>query len=317
VRQVNQLRQELIQFVAYLDTISTDTVSVMGFNLVVGDIVAEVTDTLRTVLSEFGTSAFNVVFGAAEVLLLTIFTFLIGFYLTRDSEKVKDWLTGIIPPDYRSDVLNLVAEVDKVWSAFFRGQVILAVVVGVLLTLVASVLGLPQPALLGILGGLMEFLPSVGHAIWLITASILALIEGSSTLPVSNGVLLLIVVAVHTAYTQFDLNYLIPRIIGRQVHLHPMVVIIGIIVGASLGGVLGVALAAPTIASARILGRYLYARLFDLDPFPMVGPPSAPRPVRERQEAALDASDGPTTTLRSVMQRARRQSETETPEEPV
>ena len=68
-------------------------------------------------------------------------------------------------------------------------------------------------------------------------------------------------------FAQFDLNFLIPRIIGRQVNLHPMVVIIGIIVGASVGGVLGVALAAPVIASIRVLGRYVYCRLFGLDPF--------------------------------------------------
>jgi len=105
-------------------------------------------------------------------------------------------------------------------------------------------------------------------------------------------VFLLIVIGVHIAYTQFDLNFMIPRIIGRQVHLHPMIVIIGIIVGAQVGGVLGVALASPTIASARVIGRYVYALLFDMNPFPMVGPPSAPAKQR-REQAELLASQEP------------------------
>jgi hypothetical protein len=147
--------------------------------------------------------------------------------------------------------------------------------------------GLPRPALMGAIAGLLEFLPSVGHVIWLITAVIIALVEGSTWIPVSNMVFVLIVFGVQFVYTQIDLNILIPRIIGRQIHLHPMVVIIGIIVGASVGGVLGVALAAPTIASLRVIGRYIYAKLFDLDPFPMIGPPSAPREEREAEAERL------------------------------
>ncbi len=74
--------------------------------------------------------------------------------------------------------------------------------------------------------------------------------------------------ACHILFTQFDLNYLIPRLIGRSLKLPPVVVILGIVAGAALAGVMGVVLAAPTIASMRVLGRYIYARLADQDPFP-------------------------------------------------
>jgi hypothetical protein len=74
-----------------------------------------------------------------------------------------------------------------------------------------------------------------------------------------------------------------------------MVVIIGVIVGASVGGVLGVALAAPTIASLRVVGRYIYARMFDLEPFPMVGPPSAP--FEERVEIAEEMEEAQSVTI--------------------
>jgi len=65
------------------------------------------------------------------------------------------------------------------------------------------------------------------------------------------------------------MNLLIPNILGSQVQLNPALVLIGVIVGLTVGGVLGVALAAPTIASLRILIRYLHAKLFDLEPFPV------------------------------------------------
>jgi predicted PurR-regulated permease PerM len=85
---------------------------------------------------------------------------------------------------------------------------------------------------------------------------------------VPNWIFALIIVGLHLIFQQFDLNYLIPRVIGRQVHLQPLVVILGIVAGAATAGVLGIALAAPTIASARVLGRYIFANLYDMDPFP-------------------------------------------------
>jgi len=79
---------------------------------------------------------------------------------------------------------------------------------------------------------------------------------------------MLIIIGLHIFFQQFDLNYLIPRIIGRSVHLPPLVVILGIVTGAVLAGVMGIPLAAPTIASARVIGRYIFANLFDMPPFP-------------------------------------------------
>lgn len=82
--------------------------------------------------------------------------------------------------------------------------------------------------------------------------------------------------AAFSTFAQVDINILIPTVIGKHVRLHPMVVIIGVIIGINVGGVLGVVLAAPTIASLRVIGRYIYAKLFRMYPFPMTGPPSTP-----------------------------------------
>ncbi len=152
------------------------------------------------------------------------------------------------------------------------------------------ILGLPFALLMGIFAGLLEFFPSIGHGIWLVIASLLALILGSTWIPVPNWVFLIIVLSFHLIFTQFDLNYLIPRIIGRSVHLPPLVVIIGIIAGASFAGVLGVVLAAPTIASLRVLGGYLYARIFDLEPFQdrlTTVPPLPPPEIRWWQKSHM------------------------------
>ena len=139
-------------------------------------------------------------------------------------------------------------------------------------------IGLPFALGMGVLAGLLEFMPSLGHGIWLIIAAFLALFFGSTWIPLPNWIFALIVIGLHLFFQQFDLNYLIPRVIGRRLHLPPLVVILGIVSGALLAGVLGIVLAAPTIASMRVVGHYLYANLFELEPFPVTAADELPAP---------------------------------------
>ena len=82
------------------------------------------------------------------------------------------------------------------------------------------------------------------------------------------AVLALLVTGLYILIQQVENNYLVPRIIGRSLNLHPLVVIVAVVAGANLGGVLGALLAAPTLASLRVLVGYTYRRLLDEPPFP-------------------------------------------------
>lgn len=196
-----------------------------------------------------------------------IFIVVVSFYLVKDAPRLAAWAGGLPPRPYREDFALLAREIGVVWSAFLRGQLVLAMVVAIILTVVGLLVGLPYAVAMGALAGLLEFLPSVGHGIWLLVASLLMLFEGSNWLPLPNWACTLLLIGLHVVFQQVDLNYLIPRIIGSRVRLHPLVVILGIVAGAAMAGVLGIVLAAPTIASARVVGRYLFAQLLDMDPF--------------------------------------------------
>jgi predicted PurR-regulated permease PerM len=199
-------------------------------------------------------------------LVWVIFTFVISFYLIKDSQALNSWIEGLAPPGYKEDYIRLRDEIKVIWSAFFRGQILLAGVVAIIQTVVCLLLGLRFGLFLGLLAGLLEFVPSLGHTLWFILAGITAIFGGSTWLPLQNWVILIILGGVDVIFSQFDLNYLIPRIVGRSLRLPPLVVILGIVFGAAVAGVIGVLLASPTVASLRVLGRYTYARIFDLDP---------------------------------------------------
>ncbi len=230
---------------------------------------------------------------AISSLVWVVFITVISFYLVKDSASLNQWLEELAPPAYREDFTRLRGEINLIWKAFLLGQMTLALVVAVLFTIIGFILGLPYALAMGALAGLLEFLPSLGHGIWMTIAVLLALLSGSTWLPIPNWAFALLVAGLHMFYQQFDLNYLIPRIVGRRVQLPPLVIILGIVTGALLAGVLGVVLAAPTIASARVLGRYIYAELLDQDPFPGIGTQALPPPnPRWWRKAGQGRSDG-------------------------
>lgn len=284
--QARALAEELITFINQAETQAGAEITILDFTLSTQSLVKEASAGIQSFIRSTMLASITLLPHAAETILLIVFTVLAIFYLTRDAEKILAWIQHLIPPQYHQDTNTILGEVDQVWSAFFRGQVILALVMMMIVTGVSVLLGLPQPLLLGVLAGLLEFLPSLGNAIWLSIALTLALATGSTWLPISNNfVFALLVIGAYIAFTQFDLNYLIPRIIGERIRLHPLVVIGGIIIGAKLGGVLGIALAAPTIATLRIFGRYIYALLFDMDPFPHTNSATLPHPGIDAAEA--------------------------------
>jgi predicted PurR-regulated permease PerM len=194
-----------------------------------------------------------------------IFIFLVSFYLIKDGSKLDEWFNSHVPPAILPEFTWIKGEIDTIWASFFRGQLLLGTIVAIIFIVVGLIIGLPFAIVMGILAGILEFLPSIGHGIWVIIASILAFFLGSSWIPVPNWAFMLIVIGLHLIFEQFDLNYLIPRIVGRSVHLPPLVIILGIVAGAILAGIIGIPLAAPTIASLRVIGRYIFANLFDLD----------------------------------------------------
>ncbi len=221
----------------------------------------------------------NLVKNIITSLIWIIFIILVSFYLIKDGKRLDEWFTAHLPAAFVVDYHWMRNEINQIWGAFFRGQLLLSTIVAVIFIIGGLILGLPFALAMGILAGILEFLPSIGHGIWLVIAAILSFFLGSTWIPIPHWVFMLIIIGLHLIFEQFDLNYLIPRVVGRRVHLPPLVVILGIVSGAILAGILGIPLAAPTIASFRVIGRYIFANLFDMEwtPVSVVQPLPPPK----------------------------------------
>ncbi len=229
------------------------------------DLFEYVTTGLRTAGGIVET-AVGIASGVVSAAFSTFLLAVLIFFLTKDGWQLGVWIKGLALPSYRPEIEELGRRLDVVWKSFFRGQIVLSLVVGFIVFIATSLLGLPGALVLGILAGVLEVIPNLGPVLALIPAVLVALVQGSNFLPVSNLVFALIVVGVYVLIQQVENNFLVPRIMGQSLKLHPLFVLVGVVVGASFAGVLGAFLAAPVLASLKVLGMYAHAKIVDQDP---------------------------------------------------
>ncbi|MDX1994319.1 MAG: AI-2E family transporter [bacterium] len=263
----------------------------------------DVLGTVRGLLGSVGTltgPAFGVLGGFFNAVFNLTFLVVIMFYLLRDGDRFTGQLVSATPLPYRGDMARMLYEMGRVWNAYFRGQLILCSTIGLLVYIAATLLGVPNAPILGLMAGILEFIPNIGPFIALVPAFFLALFSQSSTLPFLEGLPFALTVAVTwTLIQNLESIYVVPRVMGGNLDLHPVVVILAVIAGASIAGTLGIILAAPFAATLRLVGLYIYGKLFDIDPFvtpKQVPKPTTAEPNRMQQWASQIATQFQTVT---------------------
>ncbi len=247
-----------------------------GYTLDLSALYEELSAMLRSFVGSVAQGTLSIVFNIASGLLWLIFIAMTTFYLIKDADRWLAQIDDLAPPGYREDVVQLRRQITSVWHAFLRGQLLMCLVIAVMTTVTGLAIGLPYAVVLGVIAGILEFVPNLGPVLALIPAVLLALFEGSNFLPMSNFWFAVLVTGLYVLIQQIESNILVPRVMGRNLNLHPLVVLIGVIVGGNLAGILGMLLAAPVLATIRVIGHYVFCRLYDRDPFAVEEPPLRP-----------------------------------------
>ena len=131
-----------------------------------------------------------------------------------------------------------------------------------------ALLGVQNALALGLLSGLLEFIPVLGPIIGAGAAIIVALFQPDTLGQMANWQFAGLVLIYMLIVQQLENNFLVPRIVGESLDLHPLIVIIGVFMGSSLAGILGAILAAPVVATLKLVGIYAWRKMFDQPPFP-------------------------------------------------
>jgi len=162
---------------------------------------------------------------AATVAGYVFLTPVLTFYLLRDYDRILEWLRGLIPRGREAEVVEFAREYDGLLSRYLRGQLTVALIIGVMTGGLLFVLRFPYPLLLGALAGVMGFIPFLGLVLSIIPAVIIALVSGSVL------VSLLKVAVVYGAVQVLDGGVISPRIVGDSVGLHPVWIVLALSVG--------------------------------------------------------------------------------------
>ncbi len=223
---------------------------------------------IQPIFSRGGSLAANVVTGTVVVIGQILLIFIISIYVAVDIPRIGGMIGNFAQkPGYRKDAERLTSSVAQVWAAYMRGQALLALVIFVVVSAVLGMLGVDNALGLGLLSGAMEFLPVIGPLAGAGAAILVALFQGSPSFGLTPLQFALAVAVAMILIQQIENTLLVPRIVGKALNLHPLMVMVSVIMGASLAGLLGAILAAPVVASLRILGEYAWHKMLDLPPF--------------------------------------------------
>lgn len=194
--------------------------------------------------------------GLALVNLLSVLVIMpvVAFYLLRDWDRIVALVDSLIPRRVQGEVQTVVREIDVRLSGFIRGQSLVCLVLATWYAVALAVVGLRFGLVVGIMAGLISFIPYVGTVVGVSTGLGLALFQFSASGPVIAVAVIFVI-----GQAMQDL-VLTPKLIGERVGLHPAWVLFALMAGGTLLGFTGVLLAVPVAAALGVLVRYAVNR---------------------------------------------------------
>jgi predicted PurR-regulated permease PerM len=201
---------------------------------------------LREGLTHQAGRATEIGFTLLEAILVFVIAPLIALYMLIDLPKLQHDILQLVPPDYRDEVADLAGKVGRILGSFFRGQLFLAFIVGVLSAIGFWAVDLPFWLIAGVVVGVFNLVPAFGGFLGAGFAFLVAALVGDPHIGLLAALVVLAVQLVHN-------RLLHPYVMHAGVNLHPVSVIVSILAGGAVAGVWGILLSVPAVAVAKLL----------------------------------------------------------------
>lgn len=207
-------------------------------------------ETGRGYLSEHASSAVSLGRSIVEGVSLSVVAFIVTIYLVVQPTQLVNGFVSLFPAGQRERVREILSKMYHAVQKWFVGQLSSMVIIGVLTVIVLSIIGIPYALFIGVLSGLLAFIPLVGAFVSVIPPVLLAL----ATSPILAVWVVLSYIAIH----QIEAHLIQPLVMSRAVALHPVVVVLAIVVMGTLFGLMGLLLAVPLVAALSVLVHELW-----------------------------------------------------------
>lgn len=202
-------------------------------------------------LAAFG-HVITVLEGTLAILAIFVIVPMVTAYLLLDLDHLKRGLAAIVPEERWRTTLSILSEIDGVIGGFIRGQLFVALTVGVLITVALMLLHVPYPFLFGLLAAIGDLIPYVGAVAAYVPAVLSAVLSNGW---INAAIVTLAFVAIYEA----EGHFIAPNVVGKQVRLSAFIVMLSLLVGAELAGLFGMLVAVPIAGVVRVVANRMLA----------------------------------------------------------
>ncbi len=253
IKMVPRCLDQLSETISPLMNSILDSLSITGkidVRHVMVDVGADLTKNfLEFILTLFAGGGL-ITTGAAT---LVISPFVI-FFVLRDSDKLLSSIKSWVPLSQVNTFNEVFLKIDKTLREYFKGQVIISIIMGIYYTTGLWILGLKTAIFMGCLSGILTLAPSIGAFVGLVIASFLGIVQFGVTPSI------IVIIAIYIIGQFTEANFLVPKFIGTKIGLHPLWVFFSIYAGIALYGIIGVIISVPIAAIINLSVRFALER---------------------------------------------------------
>lgn len=201
-------------------------------------------------LSKFIANFIDGIGNTINTLMIAFIIPFLAFYILKDYQLIEKTVLAIVPRAHRKNAIKLVIDIDTALGNYIRGQFLVCLLVGLLAYVGYWLIGMPYALLLASIVAVFNIIPYLGPFFGAAPAIVMA-----STVSFK---MVLMVVVVNMAVQILEGNVISPQVVGRTLHMHPLLIIFALLVGGELAGIVGLILAVPFFAVMKVIIQHIF-----------------------------------------------------------
>ncbi|MFA7406340.1 MAG: AI-2E family transporter [Anaerolineaceae bacterium] len=231
------------------------------------EITSEIVRIIQPVIGQFGSLVGSIAAGAVSIITWTVLIVLISYFLLAESRHFPDQSLLRGSADTNKDIQRISDDLNRIWNAFIRGELVVVLISYFLYTITLGVLGVQFFVGLAAIAAVGQLIPYVGAWVTWISFGLVALFQSNIPFGLPAGIYMIIVLAVSMVINNIIDNIIRTKVMASGLKVHPSLVLIGAIISVQLFGFIGIVIAAPIMASFKLILVYVIRKLRDQDPF--------------------------------------------------
>lgn len=212
--------------------------------------IAKILQDIGEYTLKFAQFSISAIFSFASTIVELIVVPFITFYMMKKGNAFINGFIKLFPERFHNHLQQLFKEIHFVLNAYIRGQLLLSTLMAVVVFIGMWALDIPYPLVIGLLAGIVEMVPLIGPIIGAIPPVLLGLLQGSTVM--------IQVIVFYIIVQQVDGHFVMPKLMGSIIKVHPVAIIAGVLIGGQLLGVIGMMIAVPLVAVLQVLLKHMW-----------------------------------------------------------